>query len=134
MILVTIFGGIVLHAPMSVGLGVLFPQVSLVIKAWKEILLIIAGILAIILMHQNRRFDILRRPIMIAVGLFGLWHLILLFWQPTGLLSAIAGLIIDLRYILFFGLMYIAMNLYPDYKRLFVKVGLIGALVVLIFG
>jgi hypothetical protein len=45
-LLLVVFGGIVIHAPLSVGLGTLFPDYSLLIKSWKEILLVISLVLA----------------------------------------------------------------------------------------
>jgi hypothetical protein len=44
-----------------------------------------------------------------------------------------AGLAINLRYIYFFGLVYILLMLYPQYKKIFFKIGISGALIVLIF-
>jgi hypothetical protein len=132
-ILLVIFGGIVLHAPLIVGLGTIFPDYTLLIKSWKEILMLIAGVMALVLMYRNKRYGILRDPIMVAIAIYAILHLLLLFWQPTGLASALAGLAIDLRYILYFGLVYIAMSLYPQYKKMFIKVGIAGAVVVLVF-
>ncbi len=132
-VLLFIFGGIVLHAPFSVGFGVLFPDYELLIKSWKEILMLIAGAMALVLMYLHRRYDILRDPIMKAIAIYGTLHLVLLAWQPTGLASVLAGLAIDLRYVLYFGLVYIAMSLYPQHKKAFIKVGITGAVVVLGF-
>ena len=36
--ILVIMTGIVVHAPLSVGFGVLFPDYSALIKSWKEIL------------------------------------------------------------------------------------------------
>jgi hypothetical protein len=132
-ILLVIFGGIVLHAPLSVGFGTIFPNFDLLIKSWKEILMLIAGLIAIFLLYKNRRMKLLQDPILVAIGVYAAIHLMLLalFWQ--GLSSSFAGLAIDLRYVLFFGLVYIAMRLYPSYRKLFIRVGIAGALVVLVF-
>jgi len=45
----------------------------------------------------------------------------------------LAGLAIDLRYVFYFSLVYLAMRLYPKYHQMFIRVGIAGALVVLIF-
>jgi hypothetical protein len=132
-ILLAILGGIILHAPLIVGLGTLFPDFTLLIKSWKEILMLVAGVMALTLMYQQKRYGILRDPIMIAIAVYAALHLVLLAYKPTGLASAAAGLAIDLRYILYFGLVYIAMSLYPQYKKTFIKVGVAGAVVVLVF-
>jgi hypothetical protein len=133
-LLLVIFGGIVLHAPISVGFGTIWPDYSLLIKSWKEILMLIAGLIALLLLYQTKQFRILRDPIIIAIGAYAILHLILLFYNATGLASSSAGLAIDLRYLLFFALVYIAVRLYPKYRKLFIQVGIAGALVVLVFG
>ena len=132
-ILLTIFGGIVLHAPLSVGLSALWPDYSLLIKSWKEILMFVAIITAGIILYKKRRFKVLKEPLMLASGVYAAIHVVLLpiFWQ--GLTSSGAGLIIDLRYVLYFSLVYIAIRLYPEYRRKFIILGVIGALVVFVF-
>lgn len=132
-ILLVIFGGIVLHTPISVGLGTLWPQYGLLIKSWKEILMLIAGLIALLLMYKSKQFKILRDPIMIAISAYAVLHLILVLFMNQGPTPSFAGLAIDLRYVLFFGLVYIAMCLYPQYRKVFIKVGIAGALIVLIF-
>jgi hypothetical protein len=132
-ILLVIFGGIVLHAPISVGFGVLFPDYDLLIKSWKEILMLIAGVILLVILFKTKKLKLLRDPIIIAVGTYATLHLVLLAYQPTGLASGVAGLIIDLRYVLYFSLVYLALRLYPKYINNFIKVGAIGALIVLIF-
>jgi hypothetical protein len=132
-ILLVIFGGIVLHAPLIVGFGTLWPKYALIIKSWKEILMLVAGVIAIFLLYKNKQMKLLRDPIIIAIGIYVALHLILVFLLPQTLKSSVAGLMIDLRYVLFFGLVYIAMRLYPEYQKIFIKVGVAGALIVLIF-
>jgi len=132
-ILLVIFGGIVLHAPLSVGLGTLWPNYDLLIKSWKEILMLIAGVIAILLLYKTKQMRLLRDPIIVAIGIYAVLHLILLPYNNGGLASSAAGLMIDLRYLFFFALVYIAMRLYPGYRKMFIKVGVAGALIVLIF-
>jgi len=132
-ILLIIFGGIVLHAPLSVGLESIWPQYELLIKSWKEILMLIAGLMALFLMYKNKQFKILRNPIIIAIATYGLLHLIFLSYMYQGVAASFAGLAIDLRYLLFFSLVYIAMSIYPQYRKLFISVGIGGALIVFIF-
>jgi hypothetical protein len=132
-ILLIVFGGIVLHAPISVGLGTIWPDYSLLIKSWKEILMLIAGLIALFLICKNKQMKILRDPVIIAIAAYAVLHLVLLFYLNQGLAASVAGLAIDLRYILFFGLVYIAMKLYPEYRKMFIRVGIAGALIVLIF-
>lgn len=132
-LLVVIFGGIVLQAPLSVGLGTLFPSFDLVIKAWKEILMAIAALLLVVILYQKKQLRLLKDPLMIGVGIYGLLHVFsaAISTQPAG--SILSGLLIDLRYVLFFALVYIAAKLYPTLRVTFIKVGIAGALVVMLF-
>ena len=132
-ILLVIFGGIVLHAPISVGFSTIWPDYGLLIKSWKEILMLIAGLMTIYLIYKKKRFDILRNPIIIAIVGYATLHLVTLLFMNQGLVASVAGLAIDLRYLLFFALVYIAMRLYPEYRKMFIRVGIAGALVVLVF-
>jgi hypothetical protein len=132
-ILLVIFGGIVLQGPISVGFGTLWPSYDLLIKSWKEILMLVAGLIALFLLYKTKQFKILRDPIVILIAVYALLHLALLAFKFTGLTSSLAGLAIDLRYVLFFGLVYIAVSMYPTYRNAFIKVGIVGALIVLIF-
>lgn len=132
-ILLVIFGGIVLHALFSVAMGTLFPSHSLLIKSWKEILMLLAGIIAIFLLYKTKKTKILRDPIIVIIAAYAALHLVLLTYNFQGVAASLAGLAIDLRYVFFFALVYIAINLYPEYRKVFIRVGIAGALVVLIF-
>lgn len=132
-ILVVVFAGIVLQAPISVGFGTLFPSYSLLIKSWAEILMLVASIIAIVLLNRTQNLTLLKEPLMVGIGIYAAIHILSVFAFGDGLNAVAAGLIIDLRYVLFFVLVYIAMRLYPNYKLRFIKVGIASALVVLIF-
>lgn len=133
-ILLIIFAGIVIHAPLTVALSTLWPNFDLLIKSWKEILMLIAGLLAIYLMYRTGQWKkILRDPIIIAISGYALLHLLLLFFMNQGLSASVAGLAIDLRFVLYFALVYIAITMYPGYQKIFIKIGIGGALVVLSF-
>ena len=132
-ILLVIFGGIVLHAPISVGLSTLFPDYALFVKSWKEVLMFVAIITVGIILYKKRQFKVLKEPLMLASGVYAAIHLVLLpiLWQ--GLTSSEAGLMIDLRYVLYFSLVYIAIRIYPEYRRKFIILGVVGALIVFVF-
>ena len=132
-ILLVVFGGIVLQGPISVGFGTLWPQFDLLIKSWKEVLLLIASVLAIILLYRKKQFNILRQPLMLLIAGYALLHILLVALMWHGTQAALAGLMIDLRYILFFGLVYIAATLYPDLKRKFLLTFMAGGIVVVGF-
>ena len=132
-ILLAVFGGIVLHAPISVGFGTLFPSFELVIKSWKEILLLLAGLLMVIILTRKKQWKLLGSRLILLIGLYAALHLVLLAVSPQGLNASIAGLFIDLRYLLFFVLVYVAVMLYPTLRRPFIVTFFVGAFIVAAF-
>ena len=132
-LLLVIFSGIILHAPLTVAFGTLFPHFDLLIKSWKEILMGVAGLLLLVILYRRKKFGLLRRPLILLIGAFALIHISMLplFWQGTQ--ASLAGILIDLRYLLYFVLVYIAIILYPTMRKKFLLVGLVGALVVTVF-
>ncbi len=132
-LLLVIFGGIVLHAPLSVGLETLFPNFSLLIKSWKELLMIAAALIALVLLWQKKQWPLLRNPIVLLILGYALLHLLLIPLFPGDAASTLAGLAIDLRYLAFFVLVYVAIRLYPQLRRTFIMTFVIGGLVVVVF-
>lgn len=129
--LLIIFGGIVIHAPISVGVGVLLPDYTLLIKSWKELLLIVLIPLVCSIVTRRRMWRELAQDwIFRFVVLYGALHLVsaVLFYQGLG--PTLAGLAIDLRYILFFGLTYIIVKVAPKSRMLFVQIGIVGAFII----
>jgi hypothetical protein len=129
--LLLIFGLIVLHAPLIVITGTLFPPASELVKSWKELLMLGAAILAIILVTRHRGWGLLTKDKLLwLIVAYAVLHLVTvgLMWQGTAATSA--GMAIDLRYVLYFTLVYIAVQLYPVVRPLFIKIGAIGAAVV----
>jgi len=134
-ILLVIFGGIVLHAPLSVGFSTLFPAYELIIKSWKEILMLVAGVLMVTVAYRHRQLKLFKEPLLIAISIYALLHILTAigFGTEVSLQSVLAGFLIDLRYVLFFVLVYVAVRLYPRLRRPFVGVGIAGAVLVSVF-
>jgi len=132
-ILLVIFGGIVLHAPISVGLSALFPGQELLIKSWKEVLLGVALLLSVVILTTKKQWGIVTTKLIYCIALFAGLNLLLIPAYYNGFEATIAGLFINLRYFLFFVLVYIALKLFPQYYRLFLTVFLGGALIVTVF-
>lgn len=132
-ILLTIFGGIVLHAPLIVGFGTLFPSAELLIKSWKEILLLLATVLGLVILARRHRWDDLKHPLVLLIAGYAALHLALVPMLPGEVVSVVAGLMIDLRYLLFFVLVFIAITLYPGLRRPFLITFGAGALIVATF-
>lgn len=125
---------IIVHAPLSVWLGSLAPDYALFIKPWKEILMLLAIPLACVIITKRHLWhDIVSDWLMRLIFLYVLLHLLLLplFWQ--GLVATLAGLAIDLRHLLFFVLVYVAVRAVPRARRYFIVVAAVGAAVVVGF-
>ena len=131
--LLVVFGGVVLHAPISVGFGVLFPDYDLFIKAWKEILLGMALVLGIYIVVRKNAWKNFNTVIFWLIGLFALLNVALIPVFNLGFDQTVAGILINLRFFLFFVLVYTALTLYPQLYRLFIKVFIAGAVVVVGF-
>ncbi len=118
-----------------VYVGSLFPEVALFIKSWKEVLLGIAGLLFVYILYKHRAWYLYVSRLFVAIVVFAVLTLVLipLFFANNGLEATLAGVLINLRYLLFFGLVYGALKLFPQYYRTFVGTFLGGALVVLGF-
>lgn len=129
----TIFGGIVLHAPISVGLGTLFPDYSLLIKSWKEILLGVAFVLLVVELVRRDKWRDYMNPLFWLIAAYAALHLLLIPFFDIGLESVLAGLLINLRFLLFFVVVYGVVRLYPDSHKLLLKVFWSGVVVVVGF-
>lgn len=135
LLLLVIFGGIVLHAPLIVVGETLFPSAAAIIKSWKEILMMVALLLAGVVVWRGGQWRQLARDRIIQIaGLFGALHLLLASALLMGPLATLAGLAIDLRYVLFFVLVYVLLQIAPEYKQRFLQVAAAGAIVVVGFG
>lgn len=133
-LLLVVAFGIAIHAPLSVWLGTSYPEWDLVIKAWKELLM--GGALAALLYFVYRRNlfgEFMRdRLIQLALVFAGIHFLMVGIFQ--GQSDAIgAGLLIDLRYVFYFVLVYCTVKLLPDFRNLFLAAIFGGAAVVLGF-
>jgi hypothetical protein len=133
-IIAVIFGGIILHAPLSVGLGVLLSEYDLLIKSWKEILMLALIPMAVIIISRRGMWHMLASDwiFRLIVAYAGL-HMALVALMYNGASSTAAGLAIDLRYILYFGLVYILIRILPEYRRTLLKIGVVGAIIVVGF-
>lgn len=130
-ILLFIFGAIVIHAPLTVYIGSHFPTIAVPIKAWKELLLLVALVLLTIdVTHRHRWVDLMHDRLVQCIAAFTLVHLVTVAIFNLPVNAEVAGLMIDLRYAAYFVAVYVFLRLYPAYKNSFLKVGLIGAVVV----
>ena len=133
-ILLVIAGGIVVHAPLTVWFGTTWPHYAIFIKAWKEVLMGLALVLLIVAAVQKRMAATLLRDRLMQLCLaYAALHFIMIAVFHHDLKAAGAGLLIDLRYVLYFVLIYGTLRLLPQYRTLFLKVFAGGAVVVIGF-
>lgn len=126
--------GVVVHAPLSVWLGVSFPQYLDLIKSWKEILLGVCTLLLVIYIYRIGKWrGVFDDWVIRLAGMYGLLHIVLLGWQSNSVAAAAAGLLIDLRYVLFFVIVYLTVRLLPTARRPLLVSGLAGALIFTVF-
>lgn len=133
--LVVILFLVVLHAPISVGFGSAFPEYASLIKAWKEIVLGILAVAAVALLTRHGLWQKFCKDSLIQLSAaYLLLHLMLIAILRGDVESIASGLLIDLRYIGMFVLVYVLVLIRPDSVRRVVKAVAAGALVVLGFG
>ena len=131
-LLLLIWGLIVLHAPLTVWL--VAHGAPVYVKAWKEVLMIVAAILLLVHVVRLKKLSVFTRdPLVWFAGMYGLLNLIMALCIPTTPEAALAGLAINLRYAFYFVLVYIVIRLHPEYRTMFLRVGLIGAGIVVGF-
>lgn len=133
-LLLVIFGGIVIYTPLSVWLGTMWPTSVLWIKSWKELLMLLAAALGVVLVTRQRLWRELFADWMIRlIAFYVALHLTLAVIMPHTTATVLAGLAADLRYILYFGLVYVLIKVAPAWRPLFVRVAAAGAVIVIGF-
>lgn len=131
-LLLVIWGLIVLHAPLTVWF--VSHGAPVYIKAWKEVLMLIASVLLLVHTVRLKKLSVfMRDPLVWGATTYGLLNLIMVFCIPTTPEAALAGLAINLRYVLYFMLVYVLIRLHPEYRTVFLRVGLMGAGIVVGF-
>lgn len=132
-LLAVVLLGVVVHAPLSVGLGTLFPGAELFIKSWKELLLGVAALLLVYTLFKEKRWGIYNERLFYGIAAFSGLCLLLVPFLYTGLEATLAGLLINLRFFLVFVLVYSAVKLYPGSVRIFLGATFAGVLIVVGF-
>jgi hypothetical protein len=133
-ILLIIFGGIILHAPLTVWLGTVWPEHVEFIKSWKELLMMLTVALAVIIVtRQGLWRELLADWLFRLIVGYALLHVLLAIILPRDTWAMLAGFAIDLRYVLFFGLVYVLVRVAPQWRKQIVYVGSIGAAIVVGF-
>lgn len=132
-LLLTIFVGVVLHAPLTVWLGTFFPEYDLLIKSWKEVLMGAAGLVLVVALTKEKQWKVFKSPLFYAIGGFAALNLALIPLYFTGVESTLAGILVNLRYLFYFALVYAGLVMYPHWYKPFVYAFVIGAGIVTVF-
>ena len=129
--LLLIFAGVIIHTPVTVWLSSLAPQHELIFKSWKEVLMFLLVPVALWLVTKHKLWhEFAKDWIFRLIITYALLHFMSLALDWPGFAQALAGVGIDLRYVLFFGLVYTLIRIAPRYKDIFIKTAIGGALVV----
>lgn len=133
-LLLVIMSLIVVHAPITVFIDSRFPQISDVVKAWKEILMLVALVLLAVDYTRRKAWRAAFKDVLLwLIAGYAALHLLLLVVYRLPANAVIAGLMIDLRYIAYFALVYLFLKAYPAYKESFLRIAMIGAAIVVGF-
>lgn len=133
-LLVVIFAGIVVHAPLSVWLGSLWPENELIFKVWKELLMLLAAGLAIGMVGRRKMWrELAKDRIFWLIIFYAVLHVATVAIFDINSAATLAGLAIDLRYVLFFGLVYVGLKAMPQYRQLLLTIAVVGAFLVVGF-
>ncbi len=133
-VLMVILAGIVLHAPFTVIFSTFFPEVALFAKSWKEILM--AGLIPVAAAIITRRelWAVLWRDWLLrTMGAYVALHVFLAALLHQSVMATLAGLAIDLRYMVFFVLLYVALLVMPEYRLRMIKIVVVGLFIVVCF-
>lgn len=126
---------IVLHAPLSVAFGMVLPEFETLIKAWKEILLTLLALIAVVLVIRRGIWTALLRDRLVQLALgFIVLHLVLAVLLSGDLRSIVAGLMIDLRFVAMLLLVYVLIRLRPSALGRVLRTTAFGAVIVIGFG
>lgn len=133
-LLSAILFGVLFQAPISVWADVNMPNIALLIKAWKELLMGVAGVLLIIFAWRSGNLKTLLHDRMLwLIGAIALLHVVLLFAFDNHYVGELAALLIDLRIYLFFAEVYLLVTLWPPAKQKILIVAAAGFAVVMTF-
>lgn len=133
-LLVIVAVGVVVHAPLMVWLSTVWADGANYAKAWKEILTAVALVAVVVAAYRRGKVRELLQDRLVQLSLaYAVLHFVVLGILWNGVEQAQAGLLIDLRYVLYFVVLYMLLRLEPGYVKWLLKAYAAGAVVVLGF-
>lgn len=130
-LLLIILVGLVLHTPIVVWLT--SQGAPVYVKAWKEVLLFVAAALLLVDIVRRKQWGLLNDKLLWLIAGYGVLHIVAGLMSSTPFMSIASGLLIDLRYIAYFTIIYVFLRLHAEYRASFIKAGIIGAGIVVGF-
>lgn len=133
-LLAAIIVGVCLQGPISVGAEVLTPGGALLVKSWKELLLLMVALMvAAAMVRQQKLGHFMRDPLVWLPGLIAVVYGAALLAFPNPSVGELAALVISLRSYLMFVVVYGAVMLWPQLRTRLVRALAIGASIVALF-
>lgn len=133
-LLSSVIAGVCLQAPISVLAQVHIPEWALVIKAWKELLLVCAAVVLLVLVWQENAWSrLFRDKLLWLCGVIVVLHGVVWLGFPNNPLGEVAALVIDTRYYILFILCYSTVALWPYTRRWLLVAAAAGCMIVFIF-
>lgn len=130
-----VFVGVAIHAPLSVFVESRWPELELLAKSWKELVLGLAGVLLALSVWRRRLvLDVVFDKFVLLVTAIALLHVVLVFMFDNVYMSEMAGLLIDLRFYLFFVELYVAARYLTGLRKIMISAVSVGAAIVVLFG
>ena len=134
-LVVVVFVGMAIHTPATVFIETHWPHLELLAKSWKE--LVLAALLLLIVASLYKRGalrQVLRDKIVVLVAAIAGIHVALLILFDNVYVSELAGLLIDLRFYLFFVELYVIARFIPGLRRYGLRAAAVGAAIIVLFG
>jgi len=134
-LVVVVFVGMAIHTPATVFIETHWPHLELLAKSWKE--LVLAALLLLIVASLYKRGalrQVLRDKIVVLVAAIAGIHVALLILFDNAYVSELAGLLIDLRFYLFFVELYVIARFIPGLRRYGLRAAAVGAAIIVLFG
>lgn len=123
--------GVCLQGPVSVFADVAVPDWALLVKSWKEAMVLIAGlIVALVMVHQKSLHYFVRDPFVWLPGVIAIVYGIALAAFPNATVSEFAALVISLRSYAVFVVVYGVVTLWPWLRTWLVRALIVGTSVV----
>lgn len=133
-VILTILAGVALYTPFSVYLGSLWPDYYLLFRVLNEVLIGAATILMVWIVGRRHLWRQLWRDwiFRLIVAFAGL-NLLTSAVMYLGLEPTLAGLVINLRFLLYFVLVYVLIYIMPSARKSLIAVALISSSIVVAF-